>query len=216
MDKLYNSQIRTTPLAIDVFNKKDFDSIKEELASLKSLAVSQQQMIDAQSQALSALRSDLATRENTILDRLDRLSNIEGERARQADLRLGEFDRLNSKYSGALENLKLIREGLVDRLGEKIEKDFHSKIFEHTERLKTDAMKYDALKTNLTGVANTLSILTGEIDKFNRISQKLSEKDFELGSYIRHVEKHDKHKLELMREIDRLQRLVGRMRQGGR
>lgn len=199
-----------------MFNKKDFDTIKEELTSLKSLAVSQQQIIDAQSQAFHALRSDLASRENTMMDRLDLLSNIGGEREQQVEARVAEFDRLNSKYSGALENLKLIRGGLAERLSEKIEKDFHSKIFEHTERLKTDAMRYDALKTNLSAVANTLSILTGEIDKFNRISQKLSEKDFELGSYIRHVDKQDRHKLELMREIDRLQRLVGRMRQGQR
>jgi len=68
------------------------------------------------------------------------------------------------------------------------------------------------MNLQLAGIGTTLEGLRAEIDKFNKISKHISEKDFELKTYIRHMDKQDKHKLELMQEVDRLQRLVGKMR----
>ena len=52
-----------------------------------------------------------------------------------------------------------------------------------------------------------------EIDKFKEIASQVNKGDFELKKCADELRKGDKEKLELMRKIDNLERLVSKMRQ---
>ena len=80
------------------------------------------------------------------------------------------------------------------------------------ERIKTDVNSYNELKRELTIINNTITKLDAEIKKFTEISQHIKAKDFELEKYSRELSKRDNEKLELMKKIDTLERLLGKER----
>ena len=57
-----------------------------------------------------------------------------------------------------------------------------------------------------------LNLATEEINKFIEISRSIKEEDFELTKFARHLMDMDREKLELMRKIDTLERLVSKIR----
>ena len=54
------------------------------------------------------------------------------------------------------------------------------------------------------------------MNKFTEISRNIKQGDFELTKYANKLLEADKEKLELMRKIDTLERLISKMRRGGR
>ena len=51
-----------------------------------------------------------------------------------------------------------------------------------------------------------------EIGKFVEISKNIRKEDFELTKFARHLLEMDREKLELMRKIDTMERLVSKIR----
>ncbi len=135
---------------------------------------------------------------------------------KEIDHQLNILTKLNERYGGSLENLKLIRTGLMDQISDKVEQDVNKQLSNMVERMDADVNRYNELKQNLAGLTNSLEMLKGEINKFNSISKNVKETDFELVKHQRNIESMDRHKLELMQKIEHLERLVGRMRQNTR
>ena len=57
-----------------------------------------------------------------------------------------------------------------------------------------------------------LKLTDKEINKFLAISRNIKEKDFEMTHFARQLREGDREKLELMRKVDTMERLVSRMR----
>ncbi|MEA3378326.1 MAG: hypothetical protein U9Q69_01680 [Nanoarchaeota archaeon] len=104
----------------------------------------------------------------------------------------------------------------------------HSKIYEqiyyrinnilenNTKELKQTTENYKALSPEVKGMLESLNILKAGVSKFNAISRNISKTDFELVNHQKNLERHEWEKLKLMKKIDSLQYLIGKLRQNKR
>ena len=80
------------------------------------------------------------------------------------------------------------------------------------ESLKKDAEEYNELRNKVAEILSRLNLTTNEISKFIEISRSIKKEDFELTRFARQLLEMDREKLELMRKIDTLERLVSKIR----
>ena len=80
------------------------------------------------------------------------------------------------------------------------------------ESLKKDTEDYNELRKKAAEMLSKVNMTSEEIAKFLEISKSIKQEDFELTKFARHLIEMDREKLELMRKIDTLERLVSKIR----
>ena len=95
---------------------------------------------------------------------------------------------------------------------EKFEEELQKDLQVNRESLKKDAEDYSELRKRVAEILSRLNMTSGEINKFLEISRSIRKEDFELTKFARHLLETDREKLELMRKIDTLERLVSKIR----
>ena len=83
---------------------------------------------------------------------------------------------------------------------------------EFREALKKDAEDYNELRKKVAEILSRLNLTSEEINKFIEIGKSIKKEDFELTKFARNLMEMDREKLELMRKIDTLERLVSKIR----
>jgi len=109
-------------------------------------------------------------------------------------------------------DFKLLKTRTQDLIMKKLEEEISKEMTTHFERLKTDATQYNELKKDVISISSTTKRLTDEIDKFINISSEIKKGDFELTQFANKLLVMDREKLELMRKIDTLERLISKIR----
>jgi chromosome segregation ATPase len=107
---------------------------------------------------------------------------------------------------------KLLKAQLQKKILEKFEEELDQELKLQMDNLKSDSEIYNELKENIKEISAKVNGLSGEIEKFKAISQNIKREDFELTKFAKHLLEMDKEKLELMRKIDTLERLVSKIR----
>jgi hypothetical protein len=97
---------------------------------------------------------------------------------------------------------------ILDKFEEELQKDLQI----NREALKKDTEDYNELRKKAAEILSKLNLTTEEINKFIEISKSIKKEDFELTKFARHLLEMDREKLELMRKIDTLERLVSKIR----
>ena len=88
----------------------------------------------------------------------------------------------------------------------------NEKFSEALHRLNSHISNYQQLDEKSSTIKQQLSSLESEIKKLQLISSSIKEKDFELEKFAKQLLTLDQEKLELMRKIDTLERLVSKQR----
>jgi chromosome segregation ATPase len=101
-----------------------------------------------------------------------------------------------------------IQKKIINEFSSEIKKDLDSMF----NQLKTDVDSFNKLKQKVLASKSILDESLEEIKKLNAISSRIKESDFELSKYARHLMENDREKLELMKKIDSLERLIAKMR----
>ena len=97
---------------------------------------------------------------------------------------------------------------ILDKFEEELQKDLQV----NRESLKKDTDDYSELKGKVADILSKINLSSEEISKFMEISKTIKKEDFELTKFARHLIEMDREKLDLMRKIDSLERLVSKMR----
>jgi len=172
-------------------------SAKQQSESIKIL----NDDMSASKEELKALRWELEQYQNSIKTFNDEIAK-----------ELAEIRTIKAEYDEELSDLKSFKTRISTTMIDSLMEEFRKALNENIERIKTDAKKYTELKDQLEFVSTNLKQTSFELNKFNTISKTIKEADFELTKHARHLEEQDRHKLELMKNIDTLQRLLGRER----
>jgi chromosome segregation ATPase len=90
--------------------------------------------------------------------------------------------------------------------------EFSREMKETTVGIYADLESFRELKNEADLLKAQTSQMKQEMAKLIEISSKIRSADFELAKYSRLIEEGDKEKLELMRKIDTLERLVAKQR----
>jgi len=109
-------------------------------------------------------------------------------------------------------DFKLLKAELQKGLLEKFEEELNNCLRENVQSIKVDSDEYSRLKEMINDIAGEMENLSNEIKKFSEVSKNIKKGDFELAKFGKQLLDMDKEKLELMKKIDTLERLVARMR----
>ena len=119
---------------------------------------------------------------------------------------------LREDFGKELYEFKLLKGQLQRRILDKFEEELQKDLEISREGLRKDAEDYNELRKKVSEVLSRLNLTTAEINKFVEISKSINKEDFELTKFARHLMEMDREKLDLMRKIDTLERLVSKIR----
>ena len=123
---------------------------------------------------------------------------------------------LRNDFEKELYEFNLIKSQTQKKILDKFEQELQKDLEMSRESLKKDAGDYEELRKKIGDVAVKLNSANDGILKFIEISRNIKKEDFELTKFARHLIEMDGEKLELMRKIDTLERLVSKMRRSVR
>ena len=125
---------------------------------------------------------------------------------------LNVIKNLREDFGKELYEFKLLKGQLQRKILDKFEEELQKDLEVNREALKKDADDYNELRKKAAEILSKLNLTAGEISKFMEISKNIKKEDFELTRFARHLLEMDREKLELMRKIDTLERLVSKIR----
>lgn len=115
-------------------------------------------------------------------------------------------------FSKEIYEFKLLKAQLQRKILEKFEEELQKDLEINRQTLKRDSEDYEELRKKVDEILSKINLSSEEINKFIEISRNIKKEDFELTKFARHLLEMDREKLELMRKIDTLERLVSKMR----
>ncbi|MBI1935482.1 hypothetical protein HYS31_03500 [Candidatus Woesearchaeota archaeon] len=119
---------------------------------------------------------------------------------------------LREDFGKELYEFKLLKGQLQRKILDKFEEELQKDLEVNRESLRKDAEDYELLRKKVSEILSRLSLTGEEMSKFLEISRSIKKEDFELTKFARHLIEMDREKLELMRKIDNLERLVSKIR----
>ncbi|MBR9699758.1 hypothetical protein GOV09_04845 [Candidatus Woesearchaeota archaeon] len=111
-----------------------------------------------------------------------------------------------------INDFKIIKSRVEKKMIELFEDEIGKQLQQRFDRLEYQMKSFDGLNTKVQAISQRTVDLSREIEKFTSISKHLKEGDFELVKYAQHLQSRDQEKLELMRKLDTMERLVSKMR----
>ena len=119
---------------------------------------------------------------------------------------------LREDFGKEIYEFKLLKGQLQRKLLEKFEEELQKDLEVSRDSLRKDTDDYNELRKKVAEILSRLNMTTEEINKFIEISRSIKKEDFELTRFARQLIEMDREKLELMRKIDTLERLVSKIR----
>ena len=119
---------------------------------------------------------------------------------------------LREDFGKELYEFKLLKGQLQRKILDKFEEELQKDLEVNREFLRKDTDDYNELRKKVSEILSRLNMTTEEINKFMEISKSIKKEDFELTRFARQLLEMDREKLELMRKIDTLERLVSKVR----
>ncbi|MDP7116074.1 MAG: hypothetical protein QF632_06015 [Candidatus Woesearchaeota archaeon] len=119
---------------------------------------------------------------------------------------------LKGEFEKELYNFKLLSANVEKKLLEKFDQQISGEIHDYFEKLRTDIKSFGDLKEKVDSISREITHASQEVSKFVQISEHIKKADFDLTKYAEKLSEMDSEKLELMRKIDNLERLIAKMR----
>jgi len=180
---------------------KELMHIKEEIATINT-------SIGENSKTISELKAELESLRNELKDS----SSIQKEFLKNFKENVQIIKNLREDFGKELVEFKLLKGQLQRKILDKFEEELQKDLEVNREALKKDAEDYNEVRKRVAEILARLNLTSDEISKFVEISKSIKKEDFELTKFARNLMDMDREKLELMRKIDTLERLVSKIR----
>ena len=118
-------------------------------------------------------------------------------------------EKLKDELASDVINVQVLKSQLQNQIVAKVSEELNK----FTGQFKGKLDEVGRLHEQTILIAGDVGKVRDEINRFTTISSRLKDTDFQLTNYAQKLETNDKEKLQLMRQIDSLQRLVSKMRQ---
>jgi len=119
---------------------------------------------------------------------------------------------LRDDFGKEIYEFRLLKGQMQRKILEKFEEELQKDLEINRESLRKDADNYSELRKKVAEILSRIDLTSEEMNKFVEISKNIKKEDFELTKFARQILDMDKEKLELMRKIDTLERLVSKIR----
>ncbi len=180
----------------------------KELMRLKEDIDTINKNIEENSKIISDLKIELESLKNGLND----IKTNQQEFLKNFKDNLFVIKNLREDFAKEVYEFRLLKGQLQKRILEIFEEELQKDLEINRDNLKKDAEDYNELRKKVAEILSRLNLTSEEINKFTEISKNIKKEDFELTKYARHLTEMDREKLELMRKIDTLERLVSKIR----
>ena len=180
---------------------KDLMRIKEEIDVINKNTGENSRIISDLKNELESLKKELIENKKT-----------QDEFLKNFKENLFVIKNLREDFGKELYEFKLLKSQLQRKILEKFEEELQKDLQINRENLKKDAEDYNELRKKVAEILSRLNLTSEEINKFIEIGKSIKKEDFELTKFARNLMEMDREKLELMRKIDTLERLVSKIR----
>ncbi|MBI4143536.1 hypothetical protein HY487_01485 [Candidatus Woesearchaeota archaeon] len=180
---------------------KGLMNVKEDIDAISRNIEGSNKVISELKTELEALRSGLAESKK-----------VQDEFLRNFKENLSVIKNLREDFAKELVEFKLLKGQLQRKILDKFEEELQKDLEVNREALKKDAEDYNELRKKVAEMLSRLNLTGEEMGKFIEISKGIKKEDFELTKFARQLIDMDREKLELMRKIDTLERLVSKIR----
>ena len=158
--------------------------------------------------------NELSSNFDNFKNKFSEVKNAQDELLKNLKDNIDIIKGLRGDFEKELYEFNLIKSQMQKKILDKFEQELQKDLELNRETLKKDVEDYDALRRNIGDMALRLKSANDGIIKFIEISKSVRKEDFELTRFARQLFDADREKLELMRKIDTLERLVSQMRRG--
>ncbi len=180
---------------------KDLIDIKEEIDNINSSWESTKENLNSFQSRFEELQKELQV-----------VKQNQQEFLKNFKEKTDETKTLNEELKSEVHQFKLLKSQLQNKLIEKFEEELQNELKINTDRLKSDFNQYNEIQNNVSILLNKTKMVSEEITKFHEISKNIKKEDFELEKFATELRIADKEKLELMKRIDTLERLISKIR----
>ena len=160
----------------------------------------------------SKIISDLKTELESLKKELVETKKTQDEFLKNFKENLFIIKNLREDFGKEIYEFKLLKGQLQRKILEKFEEELQKDLEVNREALNKDVENYNELRKKIAEIVSRLNLTSEEINKFIEISKSIKKEDFELTKFARHLIEMDMEKLDLMRKIDTLERLVSKIR----
>lgn len=187
-----------------LFKNKELEQTKELVSGLNS-------DVKEIMSSMSELKKEFQAAKSELREFRQSFEEIKAQQQTQT-AQIGESSKKISKSADNFENEIVNFKLLSTQMQKKILDNITAEVNDYTSQLKTDVGRYNEMKTEINNISKTISSLREDIEKFREISSKIKAKDFEMERFAKELLKLDTEKLDLMRKIEQLQRLISHER----
>ena len=135
---------------------------------------------------------------------------------KRLETQLDGIEGLRERLKEEVGEMKILKSTLRERIVNDILQEVREEIVLGVDRLKTDVRAYNELKNELRSIHTEMATMKEEFKKFITISKHIREADFELTNHAKRLASADREKVELLKKVDSLQRLLGKERRDRR
>jgi len=184
---------------------KDLMTIREQIDVIKN-------NLNYTTNSMNDLKTEIGGLKQHINENMDDVNNKNNEFAKNFSENMELMKTIRQDFQKELFDFKLMKTQLQKNIMEKFEEELGKELKIQIGTLKNDSNTYNELKENINKITEEVNNLGEEINKFVAISRNIKKEDFELTKFANQLFEMDKEKLELMRKIDTLERLVSKIR----
>ncbi|MDO8480791.1 MAG: hypothetical protein Q7S65_03140 [Nanoarchaeota archaeon] len=123
-----------------------------------------------------------------------------------------DFSGLKEDLKKEIADFKIIKSKMEKSIVESFEEQLKTELLPKFNKLETHVRKFEEMGDAVRVIGARVVKLSDDLAKFSEISASIKRVDFDLVNAAKQMKASDSEKLELMRKIDSLERLVSKMR----
>lgn len=184
---------------------KGLISMKGEIDRMKS-------SLENASSSIESLKNEIASLKGQINDSVSQINAKNSELLKNFNENLGLMQEIRQNFEEELYQFKLLKSQMQKKMMERFEEELNKELKMQMEALKNDSQSYSRLKDEVGSISQKISALNNEMHRLISVSSTIKKEDFQLTRFANRIFEADREKLDLMRKIDALERLVSKMR----
>lgn len=181
---------------------KDMVSLREDVDILNTNFMVNKKLVE-----------ELADEYKEELEKLKEIKQYQTEFLAEFKQNMFTIRQLRDEMQKEMEAIRSVKFEMQKEMARRFENQLNNLMDEFSKELSIEKQDYEKAKQQIEAAAQNLFLLHGEVGKLLDYSKQIKKGDFELQRYQQTLVKEDKNKLELMKRIDDLERMLAKMKQ---
>lgn len=189
-------------------NIKGLIKIKEEIDEIKKSTQQHSDTVNEFTKSMDSLKEEFAT----IRKDMNELRKSQKELMGEMKSNLGVFSNLRQDLGKEIYDFKMLKSKLQQKVLDKFEEELQKELKVNVTSLRNEMQDYEQVKDSVKEMLKKVELTKQEMGKWMDISTEIKKADFELNKFAKQLVDADTEKLQLMKKIDNLERLVAKQR----